>query len=37
MAQVRLLMRENGVDAELVTSGHSIDVCLGGSVEGRTW
>ena len=29
-AQVRLLMRENGVDAELVTSGHSIDVCLVG-------
>ena len=28
--QVRLLMREIGVDAEVVTSGHSIDVCLAG-------
>ena len=27
-AQVRLLMRENGVEAEVVISGHSIDVCL---------
>ena len=29
-AQVRLLMRENCVDAEVVTSGHSIDVCTEG-------
>ncbi len=29
-AQVRLLMRGNGVDGEVVTSGHSIDVCLAG-------
>ena len=28
--QVRLLMRETGVEAEVVTSGHSIDVCLAG-------
>ena len=30
VAQVRVLMRETCVDAEVVTSGHSIDVCLGG-------
>ena len=29
-AQVRLLMRGSGVDGEVVTSGHSIDVCLAG-------
>ena len=29
-AQVRLLMRGNGVEGEVVTSGHSIDVCLAG-------
>ena len=29
-AQVRLLMRGSGVEAEVVTSGHSIDVCLAG-------
>ena len=27
-AQVRLLMRENGVRGEVVASGHSIDICL---------
>ena len=30
VAQVRLLMRGSGVEAEVVTSGHSIDVCLAG-------
>lgn len=28
--EVRLLMRELGVDGEIVTSAHSIDVCLAG-------
>ena len=28
--QVRLLMRESGVEGEVVTSGHSIDICLAG-------
>ena len=28
--EVRLIMRQNGVDAEVVTSAHSVDVCLGG-------
>ena len=30
VAQVRLLLREKDVEAEVVTSGHSIDVCLAG-------
>ena len=29
-AQVRLLLRENAVEGEIVTSGHSIDICLAG-------
>ena len=29
-AQARLLMRENAVEGEIVTSGHSIDICLAG-------
>ena len=29
-AQVRLLMNENAVEREIVTSGHSIDICLAG-------
>ena len=29
-AQVRLLMLRSGVEGEVVTSGHSIDVCLAG-------
>ena len=29
-AQVRLLLHENDVEAEVVTSGHSIDICLAG-------
>ena len=29
-AQVRFLMRRSGVDREVVTSAHSIDVCLAG-------
>ena len=29
-AQVRLLMRGSSVEGEVVTSGHSIDVCLAG-------
>ena len=29
-AQVILLMRGNGVDGEVLTSGHSVDVCLAG-------
>ncbi|MCY4584394.1 MAG: HAD hydrolase family protein [Chloroflexi bacterium] len=28
--EVRLILRQNGVDAEVVTSAHSVDVCLGG-------
>ena len=30
VAQVQLLLRGNGVEGEVVTSGHSIDVCLAG-------
>ena len=35
VAEVRLLMRANGVSGDVVTSGHSIDVCLAGQSKDR--
>ena len=31
--QVHLVLRQNGINAEVVTSGHSIDVCLVGQAK----